>query len=134
MAKPPLILVVDDGPHIVHVLSVKLQKAGFDVICAMDGQEALQAAFHSPPDLVITDYQMPLLNGRELCEALLKNESTQHTPVIMLTARSHSISYEDANTVNIKAMIGKPFSPREVLNKVHELLGMTPGQEVAKAS
>jgi len=134
MAKPPLILVVDDESHIVHVLSVKLQKAGFDVLCAMDGQAALQSALQDTPDLIITDYQMPLLNGSDLCEALLHNEATRSTPVVMLTARSHSISESDAHATNIKAMIGKPFSPREVLKKVHELLGMAPGTEVAKAS
>ncbi len=134
MAKPPLILVVDDEPHIVNVLSVKLQKAGFDVVCAMDGQAALESAFKATPDLVITDYQMPRLNGWELCDALARNESTRSTPVIMLTARSHNISEDDARAINIKAMIGKPFSPREVLNKTYELLGMTPGTEAAKAS
>ncbi len=134
MANPPLILVVDDESHIVHVLSVKLQKAGFDVLCAMDGQAALESASTDVPDLVITDYMMPLLNGGELCDALLHNDKTRDIPVVMLTARSHNISECDAHATNIKAMIGKPFSPREVLKKVHELLGMTPGSEVAKAS
>jgi DNA-binding response OmpR family regulator len=133
MANPPLILIVDDEPHIVHVLSVKLQEAGLGVICAMDGRSALELALESTPDLVITDFQMPLLNGRELCDALLDNESTRLTPVVMLTARSHSISVDD-QAMNIKAMIGKPFSPREVLKKVLELLDLNPGTEVAKAS
>jgi len=134
MATPPLILVVDDEPHIVHVLSVKLRKAGFDVLCAMDGQAALASALEHSPDLVITDYQMPLLNGGGLCDALLHNKTTRDTPVVMLTARTHSIGEHDSHRSNIKAVIGKPFSPREVLKKVHELLGTTPGWEAAKAS
>lgn len=134
MAKPPLILVVDDESHIVHVLSVKLQRAGFRVVSTRDGRDALSRAIDESPDLVITDYQMPFLNGLELCAGLQDNDRTQHVPVIMLTALSHHIDGDAAPPTNIKAMIGKPFSPREVLKKVHELLGMSPGMEAAKAS
>jgi DNA-binding response OmpR family regulator len=134
MAIPPLILIVDDEPHIVHVLSVKLEKAGFRVACAMDGHTALQDSLNETPDLIITDFQMPLPNGRDLCHALLRNESTRHTPVIMLTARSHSINTDETQPANIKAVIGKPFSPREVLGIVYELLGINPASEIAKAS
>ena len=134
MAKPPLILVVDDETHVVHVLSVKLQRAGFRVVFAMDGREGLACAIDDPPDLVITDYQMPFLNGLELCAALQDNDRTQYIPVILLTARSHHIKGDATPPTNIKAMIGKPFSPREVLSRVCELLGMSPGTEVARAS
>ncbi len=134
MAIQPLILIVDDESHIVHVLSVKLEKAGFRVACAMDGFTALQASLDDVPDLIITDYMMPLLNGRDLCDSLLRNDVTRHIPVIMLTARTHSITPQDTQATNIKALIGKPFSPREVLHKVYELLGMTPQSEIAKAS
>ena len=134
MAKTPLILVVDDEPHIVHVLSVKLQQAGLHVICAMNGRAAMDLIRQDVPDLVITDYQMPKVNGRELCEALLNNESTRDVPVIMLTARSHTQRGGGSQPENIRSMIGKPFSPREVLRTVWELLDVTPGSEVAKAS
>ncbi len=134
MAKPPLILVVDDESHIVHVLSVKLQRAGFRVVSARDGRDGLACAVEEPPDLVITDYQMPFLNGLELCAGLQDNDRTQHTPVIILTALSHHIDGDATPPTNIKARIGKPFSPREVLKKVNELLGMSPETEAAKAS
>ena len=134
MAIPPLILIVDDEPHIVHVLSLKLENAGFRVACAVDAHGALQASLNQTPDLVITDTQMPLLNGRDLCDGLRCHETTRHVPVIMLTARSHSITAGDVRATNIKAVIGKPFSPREVLNTVFELLKTTPTTEVATAS
>ncbi len=135
MRKPPLILLVDDETHIVNVLSVKLCSAGFRVTCAMDGREAIQCALLETPDLVITDYRMPLMDGQALCDNLLQLEQTQSIPVIMLTGRSHDMSGPGLDEcTNIKAMIGKPFSPRGVLDKVYELLNITPEQEVSKAS
>lgn len=134
MAQTPLILVVDDESHIVHVLSVKLQRAGFRVVSARDGRDGLACAVEEPPDLVITDYQMPFLNGLEICAGLQDNDRMRHVPVILLTARSHNISGDATPPTNIKAMIGKPFCPREVLKRVYELLGMSPETEVAKAS
>ncbi len=135
MIKPPLILLVDDETHIVNVLSVKLRSAGFSVTCAMDGREAMRCALQETPDLVITDYQMPQLDGRALCNALLLHEQTRDVPVIMLTGRTHDLDGPEGNEyTNIKATIGKPFSPRGVLNKIYELLNITPEQEVFKAS
>ncbi len=132
MIKPPLILLVDDETHVVNVLSLKLRSAGFRVHCATDGREAINCAQEEAPDLVITDYRMPLLDGRALSELLLLDERTQHVPVIMLTGLSHNIP--DGNVENIKATICKPFSPREVLDKVNALLNIEPDVEDTKAS
>lgn len=134
MHKPPLILIVDDESHIVHVLSVKLKSAGFDVISAMDGRDGLRRAIDQIPDLVITDNAMPVADGFELCHGLLRISKTSNVPVIMLTGKSHRINDQDAYPGNIRAMIGKPFSPRDVLNKVYELLDIQPDKEAAKAS
>jgi len=134
MHKPPLILIVDDETHIVHVLSVKLQSAGFNVISAMDGREGLRRAIDEVPDLVIADNAMPVADGFEMCHGLLRISKTSHIPVIMLTGKSHRISDHDAHISNIRAMVGKPFSPRDVLNKVYELLDIHPDKEAAKAS
>ncbi len=136
MVQPPLILIVDDESHIVNVLSVRLQHEGFRVVAAGDGRAALDVALRDQPDLVITDFQMPRLNGVELSLSLMRNAETANTPVILLTARSHTINHNEPLCENIKAMIGKPFSPRDVLKKVHELLGdqVDPQTEVSKAS
>jgi len=116
------ILVCDDEPHIVHVVSAKLRNNGFDVVSAADGEEGFEAAKQHAPDLVITDYQMPFLSGLELCAKLRADPQTTAIPVIMLTARGFSLADEDLKDTNIRKVLPKPFSPREVLKSVSEVL------------
>ena len=116
------ILVCDDEPHIVHVVSTKLKNNGFDVITAADGEEAFEKAKQNLPDLVVTDYQMPLLSGLELCAKLRTDPTTEAIPVMMLTARGFSLSQDDVAETNIRKVLPKPFSPREVLRCVREIL------------
>jgi len=117
-----VILVVDDEAHILHVVSLKLGNAGYEVITAADGEEGLEKAHSHKPDLLITDYQMPFLTGLELCEKLKADPATAHLPAIMLTARGFSVNEEDLQRTNIKAVLSKPFSPREVLGRVKALM------------
>jgi CheY-like chemotaxis protein len=119
----PLILVVDDETHILHVMTLKLAKAGYDVITAEDGEEALEVALRHEPDLVITDYQMPFMTGLELCIQLQQHDRTRATPALMLTARGFSLAGEYMDQTNILGVISKPFSPRDVLGRVRELVG-----------
>ena len=121
-AEAPLILVVDDESHILHVVSLKLQNAGYRVITAEDGEEALALALEQRPALVITDYQMPRLSGPELCQRLRNDARTSQTPALMLTARGFSLSQNDLDQTNIVAVLSKPFSPREILTQVQRLL------------
>ncbi len=118
----PLVLVVDDESHIVHVVSMKLRNAGLEVLSAADGEEGYEKAIQYKPDLIITDYQMPVMTGLELCCKLREQESTAQTPVIMLTARGSGLSDEDLAQTNIRDVLTKPFSPREVLSKVQSLI------------
>lgn len=118
------ILVCDDEPHILHVVSTKLRNAGFEVLNAADGDEAFSTASQQTPDLVITDYQMPMLSGLELCAKLRAEPRTRNTPVIMLTARGFSLNEQDLKETNIRKVLPKPFSPREVLRTAQELLGL----------
>jgi two-component system alkaline phosphatase synthesis response regulator PhoP len=120
------ILVCDDEPHILHVVSTKLTNAGFDVLTAADGEEAFLLAREHHPDLLITDYQMPALSGLELCAKLRGDPELENTPVIMLTARGFSLGQEDLQNPNIKRVLPKPFSPRELLQIVKELLEGAP--------
>ena len=119
------ILIADDETHILNVLSIKLQNAGFNVMMAEDGETALQLACSVHPDLVITDYQMPGLSGLELCSKLQCEPGTRHVPAILLTARGFSIPEKDKGLTNIREVMSKPFSPREVLARVNELLAET---------
>lgn len=122
MHEKPLILVVDDEAHIRHVVSLKLNNAGYEVITAEDGEEGLDLAVKHQPDLVITDYQMPYMTGLELCIQMKQQDATRATPAVMLTARGFNIADEYLDQTNITDVISKPFSPRDVLTRVEALL------------
>jgi two-component system, OmpR family, alkaline phosphatase synthesis response regulator PhoP len=125
----PLILVVDDETHILHVVSLKLRNAGYDVVTAEDGEEGLAVALESLPDLVITDFQMPFMTGLEFCQKLKEHEQTSAIPALMLTARGFSLTDDDVRRTNVAGVLSKPFSPREVLSRVQNLIqGPTPAE------
>ena len=115
-------LVVDDEFHIVQVVAIKLRNNGFDVVTAENGALAYQAACEQTPDIIITEYQMPVLSGIELIEKLRQNPATANIPVVMLTARNFSIEDDQKQALRISACLSKPFSPREVLQTVGEVL------------
>jgi two-component system alkaline phosphatase synthesis response regulator PhoP len=117
------ILVCDDEPHIVRVVAAKLRSAGYEVLTAEDGAEALELAESLRPDLVISDYQMPRMSGRELSVRLRANPATESIPVILLTARGFCIEHSALSTTNVVEIKPKPFSPREILATVERLLG-----------
>lgn len=117
------LLVVDDETHIVHVLALKLRNAGYDVRTAADGEEGFEFASQDPPDLIITDLQMPFLSGLDMCAKLKSQPSTCRVPAIMLTARGHALSQSDLGSTNIRLVLSKPFSPRQVLEEVERILG-----------
>jgi CheY-like chemotaxis protein len=116
------ILVADDESHILHVVSLKLRNAGFTVVCAHDGLEALELANQELPDLLITDYHMPVLSGIELCQKLKLDPKTANIPAIMLTARGFQLEPHDTEQSGILRMLSKPFSPRHLLTTVNEVL------------
>jgi two-component system alkaline phosphatase synthesis response regulator PhoP len=122
MADQKTILVADDESHILNVVSLKLRNAGFRVITACDGQEALDLAVAEKPDLLITDYHMPRLSGIELCRRLKQDVQTQGIPAIMLTARGYHLDEQDTADSGIYEMLSKPFSPRHLLLTVNQVL------------
>jgi CheY-like chemotaxis protein len=118
-------LVVDDEFHIVQVVAIKLKNNGFDVLTADNGAAAYTLAVQHKPDIIVTDYQMPALTGLELIEKLRADEQTAAIPVIMLTARGFAIEDQQKQKLHIAACLSKPFSPREVLQTVEEVLKQT---------
>jgi two-component system, OmpR family, alkaline phosphatase synthesis response regulator PhoP len=124
-SRPHRVLVVDDEAHIVQVLSLKLRNAGYEVLTAVDGEEAFELACRpgAGPDVVITDFQMPYMTGLELCRALKSNPATANVPVVMLTARGYALDAEDLQTGNIREVLSKPFSPRAIADLLAKLLG-----------
>ncbi len=119
------ILVADDETHILHVVSLKLRNAGFRILTAQDGQEALELAQLEKPDLIITDYHMPQLSGLELCQRLKQDPGTSSIPAIMLTARGYHLDPVDTEQSGILRMLSKPFSPRQLLATVNEVLALS---------
>lgn len=120
---PHSIVIADDEVHILRAAEFKFRRAGFEVRCANDGEEAWSLIQESLPELLITDYQMPRLDGMELIERLRANEATRNLPVIMLTAKGFEIPREEIQRkLNVSAIFSKPFSPREILRCATEVL------------
>ena len=119
------ILVVDDEIHIVHVVAIKFRKNGFDVITTDNGGSAFKLACEHKPDIIVTDLQMPQMTGLELVQNLRAEPETSGIPVIMLTARGFSIEDEQRQKLQIAEVISKPFSPKELLRTVEDVLHQT---------
>ena len=120
--QPLKVLVVDDEIHIVQVVAIKFRNNGFDVITCENGAQALQLASDEKPNIIITDVQMPVMTGVELVQNLRNNPGTADIPVIMLTARGFAIEDRQKEELRISAYVSKPFSPRELLQSVEEVL------------
>ena len=116
------VLVVDDEIHIVHVVAIKLRNNGYEVISANNGAEAFELACKHKPDIIVTDFQMPVMTGIELVEKLRQQDETKDIPIIMLTARSFAISKEQQEKLQISDCLSKPFSPRELLGNIEDIL------------
>jgi DNA-binding response OmpR family regulator len=126
MPESARILICDDEPHIRLVVAARLRGAGHAVLEAADGLEALRCAEQDRPDLVITDFQMPELSGLELARALAERPSLAGVPIIMLTARGHAVEPERLARTRIVAVLPKPFSARELLDRAEALLRQRP--------
>lgn len=116
------VLVVDDEIHIIHVVAIKLRNNGFEVISAENGAEGFEVACSEKPDIIVTDFQMPVMTGLELVEKLRANEQTRDIPVIMLTARGFAIEDEQKEGLQISEFLSKPFSPKELLRSIEDIL------------
>ena len=116
------VLVVDDEIHIVHVVAIKLRNNGYEVISADNGAEAFELAIRDKPDIIVTDFQMPVMTGMELVTKLRQHEQTKDIPVIMLTARSFAIPKEQQEDLRISGCLSKPFSPKELLGNIEDIL------------
>jgi len=116
------VLVVDDEIHIVHVVSIKLRNNGYEVISAENGAEAFDLACREKPDIIVTDFQMPVMTGLEFVQKLRQSEQTKDIPVIMLTARGFAIEDESKEQLQISEFLSKPFSPKELLRTINDIL------------
>lgn len=117
------ILIADDEPYILRSLSFVLQKEGFEVETACDGEEALEKVRQFKPKILFLDIMMPLEDGYEVCEKLKSAPDTNHIYVIMLTAKGQIIDKKRGLEVGADEYITKPFSPREIVDKVKGIIG-----------
>ncbi|WP_417379884.1 response regulator [Gimesia sp.] len=121
-----LIYICDDDSHIVRAISMKLRKAGFEVECFLDGFDCWEKSQEQPPHMIITDLQMPRMNGLELCEKIRALESTKSIPITLLTGKGFEFDHDEyIRTLKITNVMVKPFSPRKLLNHVQESLNLT---------
>ncbi len=117
-----LILVVDDERHIVDLLRLYLEKEGFGVVAAHDGEEALALHDRHQPDLVVLDLMLPKLGGYEVCRELRRRGDT---PILMLTARSDDIDAIVGLELGADDYVTKPFNPRALVARVKAILRRT---------
>jgi two-component system alkaline phosphatase synthesis response regulator PhoP len=124
------VLLVDDALHILRAAEFKLKRQGFDVVCATDGEEAWEMIQEQRPDIIVTDMQMPRLNGLELIIRLRKTERFADLPVIMLTAKGFELSADEmTKQLGILDIITKPFSPRDLCKRLQAALDQVRQQQ-----
>ena len=128
----PNVLIVDDERMLVETISYNLQKAGFDTICAFDGETALQQVREHKPDLIVLDVMLPKISGWEVCRALRQDPSVQTgAPVLMLTARGEESDKVIGLELGADDYLVKPFGMRELVARVRALLRRVVLQENA---
>jgi phosphate regulon transcriptional regulator PhoB len=123
------ILVVDDEPDIVELVSYNLQKEGFVVSSAGDGDEALAAIRGEKFDFVILDLMLPGMSGMEICRVLRNDPKTKDLPVIMLTAKGEEVDKILGLEVGADDYLTKPFSPRELIARIRAVIRRTSGKK-----
>ena len=126
LESPAKILVAEDNPALVAVISFNLRRSGLEVMAARNGREAWEAAQASTFDVVVTDHQMPEMTGVELSQKLRGLPQYAQTPIIMLTAKGLELDLNHLKTsLGIAAALPKPFSPVEMVKIVHDCLNRT---------
>ena len=120
--KAPLILVVEDENALVTLLRYNLEREGFQVIEAGDGEEALLLAREQQPDLILLDWMLPLLSGIEVCRQLRRLPETRSVPIIMLTARGEEGDKLRGLDSGADDYVTKPFSPSELIARVRAVI------------
>jgi len=116
------ILVVDDEPEAVELLEFNLKQAGFDVLSAADGAQALRKARSALPNLIVLDLMIPEIDGLEVCKMLRRDPATAGIPIIMLTAKAAEMDRIVGLELGAEDYITKPFSPRELVLRVKKVL------------
>lgn len=118
---PTRVLIAEDEPHIVESLSFVLEREGFAVRTALDGEAALRELRSSAPDLLILDLMLPRMNGLEVLKAAKGDPALKTIPVIVLTAKGQAQDRRMVDEIGAEGFMTKPFSNREIVERVREL-------------
>jgi DNA-binding response OmpR family regulator len=119
----PLILIADDDPDILALVSFRLERAGYEVVQARNGEEAVRVALARRPDLAVLDVMMPRIDGYEATRRLREHEETSRMPIILLTARVQEEDIARGFDAGADDYVKKPFSPQELGSRVQAVLG-----------
>jgi DNA-binding response OmpR family regulator len=122
----PIALVVDDDPDIREVIVFMLDRIGFEVHVESDGEAGLARAIELRPDVVLVDWMMPRMSGFEVCRALHSNVNMKSVGVILLTAKAQESDVQTGFAAGADDYIVKPFSPRDLINRVQAVLATSP--------
>ncbi len=127
------ILVVDDERHIVRLVEVNLTRAGYDVVTAYDGVEALEQFTKEKPDMLVLDVMMPRMDGFEVLKKLQSDPASQGVPIIMLTAKAQDADIFRGWSSGVSSYLTKPFNPRELLTFVERIFQSVEDGSIADA-
>jgi len=116
------VLIVDDTPDILQVVSRRLESWGYEALTAPSGEEGLRMAQERLPDLVLLDIMMPKMKGREVCKRLKEDPRTQHIPVIFMTALGLADHVKAGMDLGAEDYIVKPFEPQELRERIRVCL------------
>ncbi|MBM3381397.1 MAG: response regulator [Betaproteobacteria bacterium] len=117
------ILIVDDAQTVRHLTRFALSKGGYNIIEAEDGVQGLKALEKNAVDLIISDLNMPNMNGLDMCRSIKSNERLKHIPIFMMTTESSQEMTLQGKEIGIMAWIVKPFVPEKLLAAVHRVVG-----------
>jgi CheY-like chemotaxis protein len=126
---PPKVLIVDDEPHMLRVAELSLKKGGFAIITGRNGRQALELARLAKPNLIVMDVLMPELDGLTALRELKQDPQTAGIPVIMITARGHVMTRQEAEASGAAVFLTKPFSPTQLLQEAQRLTQTLPASE-----
>ena len=119
------ILVVEDEPNIVLSLQFLMRQAGFDVRVASDGEAALEEVGKKVPDLILLDVMIPKRDGYDVCQTIRSNKDLDSVYIVMLTAKGREVDREKGLSLGANDYVTKPFSTRDLTEKVKQILGQT---------
>ena len=117
------ILIVDDEPDILKIVSFRLKKAGYEVTTAVNGKVALECVQKERPDLILLDLRLPIMDGYEVCKRLKSDEVLKSIPIILLTASMVSTVREKTKEFKADDYLVKPFDPDKLREKIKKFIG-----------